>query len=219
MKQLHEKTAIIAGADREPGREIALHLARLGVKAVCAGGNQALLLRTERKLKAAGGQCFSVVCDAAGREQIRAAVRKAAELWGSVDILLNGISFVEEHPPVPAESVRQEELDNIWAAGPAAVVLWMQECFPYMKEQGEGRIINLLRSGGDIPGAAVQGAVRAVSGAVAAEWVQYGICVNCVLAARAEELGPVAAFLSGPDSRFYSGKCLRVDGGPYAVLP
>ena len=54
MKQLQEKTAVVTGADREPGRGIAQYLARLGVK---------------------------VICDTAGQEQIRAVVQKAAECF------------------------------------------------------------------------------------------------------------------------------------------
>ena len=58
-----------------------------------------------------------------------------------------------------------------------------------------------------------------VTGAAAVEWERYGICVNCVVSSKAKGLGPVAAFLGGPDSRFYSGKCLVSDGGSYSVLP
>ena len=88
-----------------------------------------------------------------------------------------------------------------------------------MKAQGEGRIIHLIRSGGDVSAVMVQGAVRALTGAAAVEWERYGICVNCVVSSKAKGLGPVAAFLGGPDSRFYSGKCLVSDGGSYSVLP
>ncbi len=192
MKQLQENTAVVTGADREPGRGIAQYLARLGVK---------------------------VICDTAGQEQIRAVVQKAAECFGSVDILLNAAGFLPECPSVPAEAVRQEELNTVWIEGPAAALLWMQECFPYMKAQGEGRIIHLIRSGGDVSAVMVQGAVRALTGAAAVEWERYGICVNCVVSSKAKGLGPVAAFLGGPDSRFYSGKCLVSDGGSYSVLP
>ena len=191
MKQLEEKTAIVTGADREPGREIALYLERLGVKVVRA---------------------------AAGQQRIGEAVRRAAEL-GDVDILVNAMGFLPERPSVSVESVRLEALNAAWAEGPAAALLWMQGCFPYMKAQGEGRVIHLVRSGGDLSAVTVQGAVRALTGAAAAEWEGYGICVNCVLASKAAGLGPVAAFLGGPDSRFYSGRCLRADGGSYSVLP
>ena len=181
MKQLQEKNAIVTGADREPGREIALHLDRLGV---------------------------TVVRAAANREQIGTVVQKAVERFGSIDILVNAAGFLPERPSVPAEAVRPEELNTVWTEGPAAALLWMQECFPYMN-----------RSGGDVSAAMVQGAVRALTGTAAVEWERYGICVNCVVSSKAKGLGPVAAFLSGPDSRFYSGKCLQAEGGPYSVLP
>ena len=81
------------------------------------------------------------------------------------------------------------------------------------------RNIHLIRFGLDDSAVMVQVAVRALTGAPAVEWERYGICVNCVVSSKAKGLGPVAAFLGGPDSRFYSGKCLVSDGGSYSVLP
>lgn len=219
MKQLHEKTAIVTGADRDIGRDIALCLSQLGVKVICTGSCKDSLLRTVEMLTAAARKGCSVVCDATDRAQVRETVQKAVELYGTIDIMVNTVLLPEQSYSL-IESVQYADMHTVWMAGTMVPLSFMQECFPHMAEQREGRIVNLIFGcKNNFSDLMVQASIRCLTQAAAGEWEKYGIGVSCAFVVSKDNLPSVVAFLSGPDSRFYSGKCLLVDGISYSVLP
>ena len=64
---------------------------------------------------------------------------------------------------------------------------FMQACFPYMKEQGEGRIINFASAtgmfgyAGQLAYASNKESIRGLTKIAAKEWAKYGITVNVCL--------------------------------------
>ena len=75
----------------------------------------------------------------------------------------------------------------MYKTGPVASLLLMQKCFPYMKANNYGRIIN-CSSPSASEGAVVQGpyimakcAIEGLTRAAAKEWGQYGITTNVFL--------------------------------------
>jgi len=221
MKQLNQKTAIVTEAGKGIGKAIAIYLAGLGVKVVCTGSREASLRKTAAGIKASGGECFYLTCPAGNRARIKEVVGKAVEMYGSVDVVINTMTDTPRYAAV--ESAEYEDLYNMWLTGTITALYFMQESFPYMKGQGEGCVINFIpgvtKGSENLVCACNKESVRALTKSAAKEWEQYGICVNCVIAREnRDNAAPVTAFLSGPDSRFYSGQCLLVEGTEYSVV-
>lgn len=253
MKALHEKVAIVTGAGQGIGKGIALCLAKRGVKVVCVGRRIDPIMATVEEIKAAGGEGFAMSCDVADRPKVKEVVEETVKRYGTVDVMINNAQTLPGVAGV--EDTTYENMLLAWQGGTIGSLNFMQECFPYMKEQGEGRVINFASAtgmfgyAGQLAYACNKESIRGLSKIAAKEWGKHNITVNCVLpgaespAAKewaqkfpekyAEimeaqpmkrlgdpeyDIAPVIAFLAGPDSCYYSGQCLLVDGA-YSIMP
>lgn len=253
MKQLSEKVAIVTGSGQGIGKGIALYLAKRGVKVVCTGRRAEPIAQTVKEIKELGGEAFDMTCDSADRARVKEVVAKTVELYGTVDVMINNAQAIAKSAPV--EDTTYDAMYLAWSTGTIGSLNFMQECFPYMKAQGEGRVINFASAtgmfgyAGQLAYASNKEAIRGLTKIAAKEWGQYGICVNCVLpgaespAAKEwakkfpekyqailqqqpmrrlgdaeNDIAPVVGFLSGPESCYYSGQCLLVDGA-YSIAP
>ena len=218
MKQLNEKVAIVTGAGQGIGKGIALCLAKRGVKVIATGRRPDPINQTIAEIKELGGDGFAMTCDSADRARVEEVVKAAVDTYGTVDVVVNNML-------------------KAWQSGVIGSLNYMQAAFPYMKEQHEGRIINFASATGmfGIAGQLAYGsnkeALRGLTKIAAKEWGQYGICVNIVLpgaespAAKAwaekfpeEYAKHVIAFLAGPDSCYFSGQSVIVDGAN-SIMP
>ena len=121
-----------------------------------------------------------------------------------------------------------------WQSGVIGSLNYMQAAFPYMKEQHEGRIINFASATGmfGIAGQLAYGsnkeALRGMTKIAAAKaWAEkyqeeYAKQVNLNPMKRFGDpeidIAPVIAFLAGPDSCYFSGQSVIVDGAN-SIMP
>lgn len=185
MKELNEKVAIVTGAGQGIGKGIALCLAKRGVKVVCVGRRIDPIEATAAEIRTLGGESFAMSCDAADRPRVREVVQKTVETFGTVDVMINNAQGLPKSAPV--ETTQYEDMYIAWSTGTIGSLNFMQECFPYMKEQGEGRVINFASAtgmfgyAGQLAYASNKEAIRGLTKVAAKEWGKYGIVVNCVL--------------------------------------
>ena len=132
---LFEKTAIVTGAASGIGYAVAQALRQEGAQVVMADVNEALLIEAAREL---GGVPF--VGNLTRREDCRRLVEFTVERFGGVDILANvaGVQHV-----CPIEEFPEDQWDFIISLMLTAPFLLTRYCWPYMKEKGWGRIINM----------------------------------------------------------------------------
>src|SRR6266480_3993997 len=98
---LQGKTLFITGASRGIGKAIALRAARDGASVVVAAKSNVpnpklpgTIHSAAAEIDAAGGKALAVACDIREEAQVRAAVAKAVERFGGIDVLVNNASAI-----------------------------------------------------------------------------------------------------------------------------
>ncbi|MFA4945695.1 MAG: SDR family oxidoreductase [Lentisphaeria bacterium] len=134
------KTALVTGASRGIGRELAKILAANQIR-VFATGRDAALLNTLREETG----CFAAPCDLADPEQVLALWQAAhAALGGRIDILVNNAGFNSRKAPLAETTL--EEFEAQYAVNLRAPYLLAREALKAMAAAGSGHIVNILSS-------------------------------------------------------------------------
>ncbi len=180
---LANQRALITGASRGLGAEIATVFADAGADLVITGRDVAGLKATRQLIEKRGRRCLAVEADLRTIEGPCAVGEKALEFFGTVDILVNnaGVVFVDSLLETSLE--HWEETLNLNLRAP---FLLAQTVVPKMIEQRRGKIINISSLAGVLApeGHAVYSASKAglnlLTQAMAAEWARYNIQANAV---------------------------------------
>jgi NAD(P)-dependent dehydrogenase (short-subunit alcohol dehydrogenase family) len=138
------------------------------------------------QIRTHGGEAVALEALAGRLEDAQTTVREAVATWGRIDVLVNNAHTFTDHLPI--EDPRMEEHINIdMQSAFVGSVQLMQQCFPHMRANGGGSIINMGSSYGlrCEPGflayAATKEAIRALTRTAAKEWGKYKIRVNTIL--------------------------------------
>jgi len=89
MITLQDKVAIVTGASRGIGAEIARQAAKAGAKVVVSSRKIEPLTEVAQQIEADGGEALPFACHTGKPEQIEALVEAATERFGKVDVLVN----------------------------------------------------------------------------------------------------------------------------------
>ncbi len=193
----HGLTAVVTGAARGQGREMALQFAQQGANiAICDLGRPNLAtvdypLATSQELEAVAdavrGHGVKVVtrsCDIRDQAQVDAFIAAAADAFGRIDILVNNAGILSGNKPVHEMSDEQfvtmidVNLTGVWRVTRSAV--------PHLIKAGGGRIINVASAAGLVgaPGfghyCAAKHGVIGLTKTMAAELAPYHITVNAI---------------------------------------
>lgn len=182
------KTAMVTGAGKNIGKQIALDFAREGANVVVCDMNEENTLATVAEIEAMGGKAMAAVCDVRDREKVFAYVDEAKKRFGGVDILVNnaGGSALLLNKLTSFVDAEQETLDFVLDVNIKGAFNCAQAVLPSMIEKRWGKIINMssiaavcgLKQRVDY--AAAKAAMIGMARALTLEVGQYNICVNCV---------------------------------------
>jgi len=183
MGILEQRVAILTGASSGVGYGAALRFAAEGAVVVACARRLDKLEELQQAAAGLPGQIVPLACDVAVEADLDKAVRTAVEGFGTVHILAN----IAQGGLDIQQPILDTTVDNalvFYRTGPIASMLLMQKCFPYMKEQHYGRIVNCA-SGAGLTGQAgfagyamAKGAILALTRTAALEWGQFGIVSN-----------------------------------------
>nr|WP_221212055.1 SDR family oxidoreductase [Anoxybacillus rupiensis] len=180
---LKDQVAIVTGASRGIGKEIAFQLAQHGAKLALVGSSETIH-QTGKELKEQGAPFVETFqADVANEQQMSELVAQTLKQFGQIDILVNnaGIGFFK-----PIEETTLEEWKKIFEVNVQGVFIGTKAVLPHMKERRTGTIITISSDVGryTIPNGAAytatKYAVQGFSGSLAQEAREYGIRVGTI---------------------------------------
>ncbi len=184
--RLEGKVAIVTGAGQGIGAAIAVGYAREGAKVIITGRTPSKLEEVAALIAGDGGTVIPMGTLAGDRAQAAETVERALSEWGRVDALVNNAHSFTDSLPLEDPQMEANCMVDFQSAFFGSLQL-MQLCFPHMREQGSGSIINMGSSYGIRcePGflayAASKEAIRALTKTAAREWGKHKIRVNTIL--------------------------------------
>ena len=179
---LKNKIAIVTGAGRGIGREIAETLAREGVVTVVTDVRQDLLDDVAAEFGRQGWTGRQYLCDIRDGARIRAVVDDVTRTLGRIDVLVNNAGV---GPGGPVETLPEEAWDLNLDVNLKGTFLMCQAVIPVMKRQRSGRIINAASFAAIVPitGSAAYAASKAgvhyFTRVLAGELGPWNVTVNC----------------------------------------
>jgi 3-oxoacyl-[acyl-carrier protein] reductase len=186
MLDLAGKVVFISGASTGIGAAAARAFAARGAHVVVhynSSKEEAEAVAAE--VRAAGSKAITIGADVRDTAAINAAITKAVEQMGRIDVLINNAGALVKRAPL--ETVTDELFDEIININARSVVAFTRAVIPVMRGQGGGNIINVTsvaaRHGGG-PGALIyaasKGFVSTITRGMAKELLADKIRVNAV---------------------------------------
>ena len=181
MDKLSGKVAIVTGGGQGVGLGVARSYARAGAAVLVTGRNAGKLEAAVAELEKLGGRAAFITGTTGVRADADAAIAKAVELFGGLDILVNNAQT--SSPGTMFEDLDDETLAMTIESGLYGTIHHMQAAVPHMKGKG-GSIINVGSREGIFGGvgfsayAAAKEAIRGLSRSTARELGKYKIRVN-----------------------------------------
>jgi 3-oxoacyl-[acyl-carrier protein] reductase len=205
---LSGRVALVTGGSRGLGRADALTLARAGADVVVVDllveselsedtdaygplatvARQQGLVHTEStvaEIRSLGRRSRALRCDVTDRAQVDAVVARTVDELGSIDILVNNAGTLDHAAQFPQQSPELWERDlrvNLTGAFNCAQAAW-----PYLRERGWGRIVNMASVAGTLGGfgqasyATTKAGLLGLTKTLAMEGGRHGITCNAIV--------------------------------------
>ena len=184
MFSLGGRVAIVTGASRGLGREIAETLAAAGANIVLnAIQEKTLAIAAEEIANRFGVSVVPVPGDTSDPEVARHLVRTAINSLGRLDILVNNAGI---NVRGSIESVTPDDFDRVMGVNVKGPWLLCREAAPHFREQRHGRVINIASTLGLVARSdrslycASKGALVQLTRELAVEWADIGVTVNAL---------------------------------------
>ena len=189
---LKDRVAVVTGAARGIGREIALLMAQLGARVVVndyggseagQGTTQAPANEVVEEIRKAGGQAvasYDSVATMAGGERI---VQTAIDAFGRLDVVVNNAGILRDRMIF---NMTEEEWDAVIDTHLKGTFAVTRAAAPRMKEQRSGRFVNMTSTSGLVGNigqanyAAAKLGIVGLTKVVALDMARYNVTANCI---------------------------------------
>ena len=183
---LQNRVALVTGASRGIGKEIALTLGRAGVRmAISYRTNKLRAQKVVDALRAIRVEAWMSETDVTDPARLKELIESVVRRFGRLDILVNNVGDFEWKPVIESSI---EEWHAILASNLYSAFYGSKFALPTMRRQRWGRIINLGAVGAErafgqakiSAYSAAKAGLVAFSRSLALEEARYGITVNVV---------------------------------------
>ena len=182
--ELQGKVALVTGASRGIGREIALELARKGAHvAVNFAGSRERALEVVEEIKAMGRDSLAIQADVKNGEEVQKMIDETIRHFGSLDILVNNAGITRDQLVL---RMREEDWDLVLDTNLKSAFLTAKLAFRHMMKKRWGRIINIASvvgfsgNAGQANYAAAKAGMVGLTKSLAREFASRNITVNAV---------------------------------------
>lgn len=181
---LENKVALVTGAGRGIGREIALTLARDGAFVVVNyNGSKDRAEEVVKTIEAAGGKAVSYQCSVADFAACQEMIQNIIKEYGHLDILVNNAGITKDNLIM---KMKEEDFDAVISTNLKGTFNTIKHSARQMLKQRSGKIINIssvsgiLGNAGQANYAASKAGVIGLTKTMARELASRGITVNAV---------------------------------------
>ena len=175
--------ALVTGASRGIGRDLALALTNAGAQVALGAREPGDVEALAEQVSRQGGEAHPVRLDVRDRRQSEAAVAETVERFGKLDVLVNNAGLGTNHDALEAT---EEEWDELLAVNLKGLFFASQAAGRHMVSRGYGRIVNMSSQAGHVgirrhaAYCASKGGVEQLTRVLALEWGPRGVTVNAV---------------------------------------
>jgi NAD(P)-dependent dehydrogenase (short-subunit alcohol dehydrogenase family) len=184
MGRLDGKVALISGGARGQGATETRMLVQEGASVVLGDILDEEGRKVEAEMRASGGDATYVHLDVTREDDWRAAVAKAVETYGKLNVLVNNAGILVR---ASIEETTEDDLERIMAVNIKGVFLGTKHAIPAMRQAGGGSIVNISSTAGLVgsPGdtaaySATKGAVRLFTKSTAVQHAKDNIRCNSI---------------------------------------
>ena len=182
MTSLEGRVALVTGAARGIGAEIAAEFARAGARVGVLDLEEQQAGDTVTAISEAGGQAIALGADVADVSLVEAAVARVAEELGGLDILVNNAGVLRDNLLFKMTEDDWDTVMNVHLRGTFLVTRAAQRI---MVERRYGRVVNLsstsaLGNRGQANYSSAKAGLQGFTRTVAIELGPFGITVNAI---------------------------------------
>lgn len=181
---LREKIALVTGASRGIGKEIALTLGRHGASVIVNyNGSQEAALEVANEIIASGGKAYPYRSNVADYTQTKEMIDEIISKHSRLDILVNNAGITKDNLLM---KMSEEDFDQVMDINLKGTFHCIKHVSRQMLKQRSGRIINIssisgvIGNAGQVNYSASKAAVIGLTKSVARELASRGITVNAV---------------------------------------
>jgi NAD(P)-dependent dehydrogenase (short-subunit alcohol dehydrogenase family) len=177
------EVAVVTGAGRGIGREVASGMGRLGARMVLADLDGKGAEEAAAQVRRDGGDAIAVRTDVTDEQSVEALAAAAVERHGRIDILVNCAGVLHTEPAIGFDMEKWQLVMDVNVKG---TFLACRAAGKRMLERKKGRIVNFSSIRG-LQGkdkyhayGPSKGAINMLTRTLAVEWAKEGINVNAV---------------------------------------
>lgn len=179
---LTERVALVTGASRGIGREIALTLGRYGATVIVNyNGSEEAAVKVVNEIIASGGKAYPYQCNVANYEQTKEMIEEIIKTNSRIDVLVNNAGITKDNLLL---KMSEEEFDQVMNINLKGTFHCIKHVVRQMIKQRSGRIINISSISGVVGNAgqanysASKAGIIGLTKSVARELAPRGITVN-----------------------------------------
>lgn len=181
---LENKVALVTGASRGIGKEIALSLAKEGAAVILNyNGSKEKAESAAEEIRAAGGKAETYQCNVSDFEACGAMIQDLIKQYGKIDILVNNAGITRDGLLM---KMSEEDFDAVLGTNLKGAFNTIRHMSRYFLKQKCGKIINIssvsgiLGNAGQANYSASKAGVIGLTKSVARELASRGINVNVI---------------------------------------